>query len=183
MPDPGPTQMATRTTDAGAHGRFDAFELSAGGTALAGEVDARSLRRAADQLASGADAAPIRWRISGGKDAFGRPLLTVRLDGAVPLVCQRCLQPFVSPVAQQTDLLLARDETELAQLDVDETEVVLANATLDPRNLVEDELLLSLPLSPRHDENECAAARRSTADNDKQSPFAGLAALKGRNPD
>ncbi len=175
--------MSIRTTDAGAHGRFDAFELSAEGGKLAGELDAGTLPRVADQLAVGADAAPIAWRITGGRDAAGRPSLTVRLDGAVPLVCQRCLQPFVAPVAQATDLLLARDEAELARLDVEEPEVVLANTTLDPRNLVEDELLLSLPLSPRHGEEECAAARRAMADDSKLSPFAGLAALKGRNPD
>jgi Predicted metal-binding, possibly nucleic acid-binding protein len=175
--------MAIRTTDVGAHGRFDAFELAAAGTDLAGQVDARSLPRAADQLAEGADAAPIAWRISGGRDGTGRPLLTVRLDGAVPLVCQRCLQPFDAAVAQRTDLLLARDEAELARLDAEETEVVLANTTLDPRNLVEDELLLSLPLSPRHDEDACAAARRAMPADAKRSPFAGLAALKTRNPD
>jgi uncharacterized protein len=175
--------MATRTTDVGAHGRFDAFELAASGTDLAGEVDARSLPRAADQLAEGSDAAPIAWRISGGHDGMGRPLLTVRLDGVVALVCQRCLQPFGATVAQQTDLLLARNEAELARLDAEEAEVVLANTTLDPRNLVEDELLLSLPLSPRHDEEACAAARRSMTDDGKRSPFAGLAALKARNPD
>ena len=175
--------MATRTTDGGPHGRFDAFELSAEGGMLAGEVDAWTLPRVADQLAAGADAAPIAWRITGGRDEAGRPLLTVRLDGAVPLACQRCLQPFVAPVAQATDLLLARDEAELARLDVEETEVVLANTTLDPRTLIEDELLLSLPLSPRHGEEECAAARRSVAGDGKPSPFAGLAALKGRNPD
>jgi uncharacterized protein len=89
----------------------------------------------------------------------------------------------VATVAQQTDLLLARDEPELARLDAEDTEVVLANTTLDPRNLVEDELLLSLPLSPRHDEEACAAARRSMTDDAKRSPFAGLAALKARNPD
>jgi len=175
--------MATRTTDVGAHGRFDAFELAAAGTDLVGEVDARSLPRAADQLAEGTDAAPIAWRISGGHDGAGRPLLTVRLDGVVPLTCQRCLQPFGAAVAQQTDLLLARDEAELARLDAEETEVVLANTTLDPLNLVEDELLLSLPLSPRHDEDACAAARRAMPDDAKRSPFAGLAALKTRNPD
>jgi uncharacterized protein len=175
--------MANRTTDAGAHGRLDAFELSAEGGKLAGKLDARTLPRAGDQLAAGADAVPIAWRISGGRDAAGRPSLTVRLDGAVPLVCQRCLQPFVAPVAQTTDLLLARDEAELARLDGEETEVVLANATLDPRNLVEDELLLSLPLSPRHGEEECPAARGPIADDGKLSPFAELAALKGRNPD
>jgi len=175
--------MATRTTDGGAHGRFDAFELAAAGTDLAGGVDARTLPRVADQLAEGRDAAPMAWRISGGHDGMGRPLLTVRLDGVVPLVCQRCLQPFGATIAQQTVLLLARDEAELARLDAEETEVVLANTTLDPRNLVEDELLLSLPLSPRHDEEACAAARRATTDDGKRSPFAGLAALKTRNPD
>ena len=175
--------MATRTTDVGAHGRFDAFEVAAAVTDRAGVVAARGLPRAADQLAEGTGAAPIAWRISGGHDGMGRPLLTVRLDGTVPLVCQRCLQPFAATVAQQTDLLLARDEAELARLDAEETEVVLANTTLDPRNLVEDELLLSLPLSPRHDEDACAAARRSMTDEGKRSPFAGLAALKARNPD
>jgi len=175
--------MATRTTDVGARGRFDAFELAAAGTDLAGEVDARSLPRAADQLAEGADPTPIAWRISGGHDGTGRPLLAVRIDAVVPLVCQRCLQPFGATIAQQTDLLLARDEAELARLDAEETEVVLANTTLDPRNLVEDELLLSLPLSPRHDEDACAAARRSKSDDGKRSPFAGLAVLKTRNPD
>jgi uncharacterized protein len=173
--------MATRTTDVGAHGRFDALELAAARTDLAGEVDARTLPRAADQLAEGTDAAPIAWRISGGHDGLGRPLLTVRLDGVAPLVCQRCLQPFDATVAQQTELLLARDEAELARLDAEETEVVLANTTLDPQNLVEDELLLSLPLSPRHDEDACAA-RRSMTDDGKRSPFAELAALKTRDP-
>ena len=42
---------------------------------------------------------------------------------------------------------------------------------------------LSLPLSPRHDEDACAAARRAMPDDAKRSPFAGLAALKTRNPD
>lgn len=175
--------MATRTIDGGAHGRFDAFELAAAGTDLAGEVDARRLPRTADQLAEGTDAALIAWRISGGHDDAGRPLLTLRLDGVVSLVCQRCLQPFGAAVAQQTDLLLARDEAELARLDAEETEVVLANTMLDPRNLVEDELLLSLPLSPRHDEDACAAARRSMTEDGKRSPFAELAALKTRNPE
>ncbi len=170
------------TTDTGALGRFDAFELSAAGTDVAGEIDARALPRAGDLLAAGTEAVPLAWRISGGHDAAGRPLLTVRVDGAVPLVCQRCLQKFVATVAQQTELLLARDEAELAALDVEEPEVVLANSTLDPRNLVEDELLLSLPLSPRHGAEECAAALRPGTDDGRRSPFAGLAALKSRNP-
>jgi uncharacterized protein len=170
------------TIDAGAHGRFDAFELSAAGAELAGEIDARSLLRVADLLAPGAEVVPMTWRISGGRDALGRPLLRVQLDGTVPLVCQRCLQKFMAKVAQQTNLLLAGDDAELARLDAEEAEVVLADTALDPRNVVEDELLLSLPLSPRHGEEECAPAARSGTDDARRSPFAGLAELKSRDP-
>lgn len=173
--------MAKRTTDAGASGRFDAFELSSGGDELTGETDARRLPRVADELAAGADPVPIAWRIGGGRDALGRPTLTVQVQGTVPLVCQRCLQPFAAPVAQRTVLLLARDEAELARLDAEQTEVVLASSMLDPLRLVEDELLLSLPLSPRHGENECAAARRAAPDGEMRLPFAALTALKARD--
>jgi uncharacterized metal-binding protein YceD (DUF177 family) len=61
-------------------------------------------------------------------------------------------------VDQNTELLLARSEAELARLDSDEIEVVLATERLDPLMLVEDELLLSLPFSPRHADGECEAA-------------------------
>ncbi|MGH8851899.1 MAG: YceD family protein [Casimicrobiaceae bacterium] len=174
--------MANRTTAAGAQTRFDAFEFSADGGEIAGEIDARTLPRVVDLLAASAGPAPMAWRIAGGHDGLGRPSLTVRLDGAVPLVCQRCLQPYAAPVSQQTELLLARDGAELARLDAEETEVVLANAMLDPRTLVEDELLLSLPLSPRHAEEACAAARAFSAARPEPSPFASLAALKTRDP-
>jgi uncharacterized metal-binding protein YceD (DUF177 family) len=75
--------------------------------------------------------------IVGMTDASGRPALEVRLDGEVPLECQRCcLRTFTWPVAQATVLLLARDERELARLDADDAhEVILAAA---PMTLVED---------------------------------------------
>ena len=174
--------MSDRTTALGAPSRFDAFALASDGDEIAGTVDARRLPRVADQLASGSAPVPLAWRIRGGKDAMARPMLTLSIEGEVPLVCQRCLEPFAAPIAQQTPLLLAHDESELAQLDAEESEVVLANNTVDPLRLVEDELLLSLPLSPRHREGGCGAASRATPAGVKDSPFARLAGLKTRNP-
>jgi uncharacterized protein len=53
-------------------------------------------------------------------------------------------------------VLLARDERELAALDAgSESEVVLAEGSLDPLTLVEDELVLALPFAPRHAEGDC----------------------------
>jgi uncharacterized protein len=162
--------------------RFDALKLSASGESLAGEVDAANLPRVADRLASEAGSAGIAWRLIGGVDGQRRPALTLALTGSVPLICQRCLQPFAAVVDQSTELLLARSEAELARLDLDEVEVVLATERLDPLILVEDELLLSLPFSPRHADGECQPAtgpvEGRVVKEAKPSPFGQLGELK-----
>ncbi len=135
-----------------ADSRFDAFRLSASGGSIEGRLDLSAMPRLADQLAPGAGR--IDWRIEGTRDAQGRPAIAVEVEGRVPLECQRCLGTVEFPVAQRTELLLARDEQELARLDADsELEVALADRPLDAQALVEDELLLTLPYAPRHEES------------------------------
>jgi DUF177 domain-containing protein len=147
--------MAARHEHSG--GKLDAMRLARERGVAAGRVDAHRLPRVADVLADGP--AEVAWRIEGSADAAGRPTLAIELAGAVPLTCQRCLDPFEWPVDQRTDVLLARDERELAALDADSSaEVVLAAAPLDPLTLVEDELVLALPFAPRHPDDACAAA-------------------------
>jgi uncharacterized protein len=167
-------------------GRFDALGLAARGESFGGEVDVARRARIADRLAPTSHAAPIAWEITGGHDGVGRPTLKVTIEGSLPLVCQRCLQPFALPVAQQTELLLARTEEELEPLDNSgEAEVVLAAAPLDAMTLVEDEILLSLPFAPSHAEQQCPVRLAAVADSaavtpapSKTSPFARLSALK-----
>jgi len=144
-----------------AQGCFDGFGVAAQRAVVAGIVDAGALPRVADLLADGDDAADVAYRITGSADAAGRPALEVQVSGALPLTCQRCLQPFSWPVEQTTLLLLARDERELARIDDEdhEHEAVLADAPLDAMALVEDELLLTLPFAPRCPEADCAAAQ------------------------
>jgi uncharacterized protein len=160
--------------------RFDAFRLAARGEALAGDVDARALPRLVERLASTDRSAMVAWKIEGGRDARERPMLTLTVEGNLSLACQRCLQPYDVAIEQRSELLLARDEDELALLDAEEREVVLATTPLDATTLVEDELLLSLPFAPMHPEGQCpaAAGRGVQAEPDKVSPFARLAAIK-----
>ncbi len=160
------------------HSRFDAFKLSAGNDSLAGEVDATRLSRLADRIPQGAADAMIAWRLDGGRDAHGRPALTLTLEGSLPQICQRCLLPFVAKVSHQTELLLARDNAELARLDAEDAEVLLADAPLDAHTLVEDELLLALPFAPRHEDGTCVPAAQTAEKGGAGSPLAGLAALR-----
>ena len=133
--------------------RFDAMRLARERGVVEGRVDARTLPRIADQLTGPAN---VDWRIEGTSDAAGRPALRVGLRGDVTLECQRCLEDFAWPIDVTTEVLLARDEAELAALDADSSlEVVLAEGPLDPLALVEDELVLALPFAPRHPDGTC----------------------------
>ena len=135
-------------------GQVDAFRLARERGVAAGDVDPHRLPRVADLLADGP--ASITWRIEGGTDATARPSLAVDLTGAVTLTCQRCLADFEWPIDQHTDVLLARDEREVAALDAGSgAEVVLAEGPVNPLTLVEDELVLALPFAPRHPEGGC----------------------------
>ena len=170
-----------RTIEAG---RFDAFRLASRREIMAGEIDLAGRSRLVDRLAPAVGPMPIEWRIEGGSDDIERPMLTLRLRGSVTLVCQRCLQSFVAPIDQCSELLLAHDESELARLDAEEHEVVVASSPLDARSLVEDEVLLSLPFAPMHPEGQCPAgpadAGSERTKHDTPSPFARLAAIKRR---
>ena len=138
-----------------APGRFDAFRLARERGSLAGSLDATTLPRLADRVV-GAQA-PIDWRIEGTADAMGRLALAVLLEGTVTLECQRCLGPLEFAISQQTQLLLAHDETETARLDVEsDAEVLLAETAIDPQTLIEDELVLALPYVARHPEESCS---------------------------
>jgi uncharacterized protein len=152
------TRSARGSTLDKSRGRFDAFALARERGVLEGSVDAATLSRVADSVRN--EAAPIAWRIEGTQDALGRPALTVALDGDVELECQRCLGPQAWPVHTRTLLVLARDDADLARLDADsDDEVVVAAAPLDPKQLIEDELVLALPYAPRHTEGECTPPR------------------------
>ena len=173
--------MMKRTAGQGTEaGRFDAFRLAAREESLAGQLDVARRTRLADRLAPAPGAASVAWTIAGGHDDLQRPTVTLTVKGSLPLVCQRCLQPVDVCLDQRSELLLARDDAELARLDADEREVVLASTPLDATMLIEDELLLSLPFAPMHPEGRCAAAPAGARRKEPVAPsaFAGLGAMK-----
>lgn len=165
-------------------GRFDAFKLVARRGHVQGTVDPFDLDRVHDVLGDEDGEIPpseLRFRLDGDVDPQGRSVLHVALEGEIPLQCQRCLRLFYRPVDQHTTVLLAHDEQDLAYLDDnDEREVVLAAAPLDPLDIVEEELVLSLPYVPRCERPDCIpdAVDRDAVEPVPQSspsPFEALA--------
>lgn len=156
----------------------DSFAFCRQGEQAAGAVPVAALARLSQDLAD--RGGEIRWQFAGGRHPQGLPQLTMTVEGEVQLVCQRCLQPFVHPIASETLLVLARDEAEAdeieARLDDESIDVIVGSSAQDLLQLVEDEALLSLPLSPRH--AVCPDGAPSAGTDKPESPFAVLKQLK-----
>ncbi|MDR2220720.1 MAG: DUF177 domain-containing protein [Methylobacillus sp.] len=120
----------------------------------------------------------VHYRLTGGRSAEGFPQLTLHLSGKLDLVCQRCLGPLEFELDHDAVFFLVADENHLPppEDERDDVEYLVANAPLDVVELVEDEVLLSLPLAPAHEDVNCNAALH-VAQEQKESPFKVLQGL------
>jgi uncharacterized protein len=156
----------------------DTFELSRTGESRSGVAPVARFGRLCAELADASG--ELRWTIEGGRHAIGLPQLTMEVQGEVKLVCQRCLTPFTHAIATDTVLVLARDDEDAdateQRLDDDSIDVILGDAQQDLLQLVEDDALLALPLSPRH--QVCPGDAPVVPQDKRESPFAALKSLK-----
>lgn len=91
--------------------------------------------------------------------------------------CQRCLEPMDMAVQVDSWFRLVADEaTALAEDDDCEEDLLAMAPDFDALALLEDEILLALPLVPRHD--ACHAPLSAALEDDLPHPFAALAGLK-----
>jgi uncharacterized protein len=94
-------------------------------------------------------AGEIAYELDFGRDELGMAWLDVRAQAPLTLICQRNLEPFVLPVVLDSRLGLLRHEHEEAALPPGyEPLLVAEDGKLNPLEVIEDELLLALPLVP-----------------------------------
>lgn len=121
-----------------------------------------------------------------GRDALQVPYVELEIEAELPLECQRSLQQFLLPVRMVQRLGLVASEADEAALPPGyEALVVPADGALRPADLVEDELILAVPVVPVAPGTE-AMERDWPATSEEAaaaSPFAGLAALKAARKD
>ncbi|HDS0948154.1 TPA: DUF177 domain-containing protein [Stenotrophomonas maltophilia] len=117
----------------------------------------------------------------GRDDVLRVSYVELTIDTALPLTCQRSMQRFLLPVKMTQRLGLIRDEDEESSLPEEyEALLVPEDGQLRPLDLVEDELVLAVPVVPLSPDGE--AVDQDWAPSEEESkqanPFAALAALK-----
>jgi len=131
----------------------------------------------------------VTWRVHGVREAASgaEPRVWLELDARATVVrrCQRCLHPVSLPLHVERRLRFVDEEAQAAQLDLDSEDDVLAlERALDLHALIEDELLLALPMVPRHD--ACtppagdATPPAAEAAGERPHPFAVLGEWRGK---
>jgi uncharacterized protein len=193
---------------------FDVFEFARSGRQAAGAVRVSQLPRMLNEVAKEApdrDTA-FTWQAEGSTQPElqddgtegQQPYLRLAVHGSAWLECQRCLTPYEQAfdIDAIYRLVATEEEAEEFPLDDDEVDVIVGSRQFDLVDLIEEELLLSLPLVPKHEVcpqvheslvsgvgglegSDEGAEDEGGADGEtgKPNPFAALEALKRGGPD
>lgn len=134
----------------------------------------------------------VRWSARGEllnpRHVHPQVWLHLAAEATLPLLCQRCLTPVDVPLAVDRSFRFVTDEATAAAEDDDAEEDLLAlSRSFDLRELLEDELLMELPVVPRHDVCPVPVKMSATdpafelAEATRENPFAVLGKLKPRD--
>lgn len=129
----------------------------------------------------------VQWQAHGyvRKPTGGTTEIWLDLQAHVQLQldCQRCLQGMLQDVSVQRTFRFVRDEATAQQLDDElEEDVLVYGKQFDLIALIEDELIMALPLAVRHDNCQPAVALQDDTPIQEQrpNPFAALQSLKDK---
>lgn len=159
---------------------IDALQFAREGRRLEGEIAVAAMQRLHDVVAQPTGA--VRYCVEGSIDARRKPVLDVGVEATLLLTCQRCLEPVDYELRRSSRFVLAEGDQALPDVaDEDpETETLPADALADIEDVVEQEVLLGLPIAPMHPEGSCGAASKREA-GERVSPFAVLEQLKRKS--
>ena len=127
----------------------------------------------------------VQGRVHFGREA-GVAVAELAMRGTAILQCQRCMQPMQLPIAAEARVGLVGSEAEAARVPAELEPVLAAGGSISVGQLITEEILLTLPLVPRHTvEEACGVAAVSAADEEPareatHKPFANLAELLKR---
>lgn len=169
--------------------RLDVARFAEEGAALNGQEPVSEHPRLMAETQGRGAASPVSWSAVG---ELRNPLhlqpgiwLHLRAQAVLALTCQRCLRPVQVPLAVERSFRFVADEGMAAAQDEHSPEDVLAlSRSFDLVELVEDELLMEMPVAPRH-ESCPVPVKLEAVDDDfdaaggtRENPFAALDRLK-----
>ena len=135
----------------------DLMALADRGAVLEGSIELDKLARLGQLLNASDGSVSARIALNRGYD--GTLQLQLEYSARLELLCQRCLEPLVHEVNDCVDFAVAETEESLGVLPRGTDLIALEGERLRPATLLEDELIVSLPLVPRHGDDSIKGDR------------------------
>jgi len=164
----------------------DARKFAYQGVQIEGDIDLKSLPRLATAVVGGAE--PVHAALQFALDPARHRVVTGHITAALSVTCQRCLQPMAITVDADLSVAIVATEEKAQQLPKHLEPWLLPDVEemADLYEVIEDELLLSMPMVAYHDHQCLDKSLYSTgtvqeekpAESKKHNPFAVLGALK-----
>jgi DUF177 domain-containing protein len=123
----------------------DLESLAARRGALSGEIELAKLPRLAALLHSAAGS--VRASLRPSQRGEGGLVVTLEYEATVELICQRCLEPFHYAIAERVDFVPTESS---GAVPAGCEPLELEEGRLKPASVIEDELIVSVPLVPKH---------------------------------
>ena len=140
----------------------DLESLADRGVTLSGELDIDKLARLKGLLHS--DSGSVRATLRFRQRADGWLESELEYRATVELLCQRCLEPFRQDLAEQVNVVLGDGDSLPAPVPAGFEPFELEEGRLQPAQLIEDELIVAVPLVPKHARIEdCGSLARELA--------------------
>ena len=147
-----------------------------------GEMSLSQMSRLAELILADQQDPRIEVTFEFGYNVYGFASLKGHYKVQLDVECQRCLAPMVYPIDQDFELLIDASDDDIEALQIDS--VYTQDGYLDIFEVIEDELILALPIVMMHEDRYCNEylQREPTAEPvaKENNPFAVLEALKGR---
>jgi uncharacterized protein len=112
----------------------------------------------------------ISYELSGTATKFHLPSLSLSINATLPVICQRCLEELALSLSLNHDYVLNESEPAPFEGD-DDIDWLEISREMNLNALVEDELLMAMPLAPTH-AHDCKLDKQVSGE--KHNPFAVL---------
>ena len=117
----------------------------------------------------------VAFVLRGFENKHKEPCLELFIEGKLDLICQRCSEKLEHTIFLKSGFLI-KEETQLTDFQVDDHadyDLIEGSAKMDVLSLIEDEIILSLPVAPKHENDKCYY-KKTDEMLDRIHPFADL---------
>ena len=155
--------------------KVDPVRFADNGTSLTGKLLVKDMSRLCTSLSN--TEGEVTANVIFGVDEQGIRFVRGSFTAALLLQCQRCMKPFDYTISGDFSLGIVQSEEEADELPKGYDPLVVKEDLLAVQDIIEDELIVSLPIVPMHNEKDCkiklpfAIDSEETSELSRENPF------------